>query len=106
MLLAPLLFMIQHSRVKSGLTKNPCMNVYLHKNNATQRNTLKGREMIFVQPFFHNFCDTFFSSSHIHIMFLLSLSVALVFVSILFFLCKIIVVLKIVNQIVVQITQL
>jgi len=59
--------------------------------------------MIFVQPLFDNFCDNFLS--HTHIMFLLSLSIALVFVPIPLFLCKIMVVPKVVNQIVVQITQ-
>jgi len=42
------------------------------------------REMIFEQPFYDNFCDNFLS--HTHIVFLLSLSIALVFVPILIFL--------------------
>jgi hypothetical protein len=57
-------------------------------------------EMIFVEPLF----DSFFSDTHI--MFLLSLSTDLVFVPIPLFLCKIMVVPKVVNQMVVQITQL
>jgi len=60
--------------------------------------------MIFVQPLFDNFCDNF--HSHTHIMFLLSLSIVLVFVPIPLFLGKIMVVLKVVYQMVVQITQL
>ena len=66
--------------------------------------------MIFVQPFFNNFYDKFLS--HIHIMFLfflslsLSLSIVLVFVSMPLFLCKIMVASKVVNQMIVQITQL
>ena len=53
---------------------------------------------------FDNFCDNFLS--HTHIMFLLFLSIALVFVPIPLFLCKIMVVPKVVYQMVVQITQL
>jgi hypothetical protein len=60
--------------------------------------------MIFVQSLFDNFCDNF--HSHTHIMFLLSHSTALVFVPIPLFLCKIMVVPKVVNQMVVQITKL
>ena len=60
--------------------------------------------MIFVHPLFDNFCYN--NLFHTHIMFLLSLSIALVFVSILIFLCKIMVVPTVVNQMVVQITQL
>jgi len=57
------------------------------------------REMIFIQPLFDNVCDNLIS--HIYIMFLLFLSIVLIFVLIPFFLCKIMVVQK-----VVQITQL
>jgi len=60
--------------------------------------------MIFVQPFFDNFCDKFLS--HTQIMFLLSLFIALDFVSISHFPCKFMVVQKVVIQMVVQITQL
>ena len=60
--------------------------------------------MISVQPFRNNFCDNFLS--HTHIMFLLSLSIALVSVSIPTFVCKFMVVPKVVTQMVVQITHL
>jgi len=60
--------------------------------------------MIFEQPFFDNFCDNFLT--HTHIMFLLSLSIALVFVPTPHFLCKILVVLKVVIWIDVQINVL
>jgi len=53
---------------------------------------------------FYNFCDNFFS--HTHIIFLLSLSIVLVFVSMLHFLCKMLVVTKVVTCMDVQITQL
>jgi len=56
--------------------------------------------MIFVQSLFDNFCDKFLSRTHIMFLF------ALVFESILLFLCKIMVASKIVNQMVVQTTQL
>jgi len=54
----------------------------------------KKNKMIFEQLFFNNFCDNFLS--HTHFMFLLSHSIALVFVSISHFLCKILVVSKVV----------
>jgi len=59
--------------------------------------------MIHVHHLFYNFYDNFFFYTHIR--FLLSLSIVLVFVPIHIFLCKIMVVPKIVNQMVVQITQ-
>jgi len=60
--------------------------------------------MIFVQPFLTNFCDNFLS--HTHIIFLLSHSIALVSMSISTFLCKFMVVTKVVTQMVVQTTHL
>jgi len=60
--------------------------------------------MIFVQLFFDNFCDNFFS--HIHIMFLLSFSVALVFISITISFCKLMVVSKVVTKMIVHNTSL
>jgi len=50
--------------------------------------------MIFEQPFFDNFCNNFLS--HTYIMVLLSLSIALIFVSISHFVCKILIILKII----------
>ena len=44
------------------------------------------REMIFIHLFYNNFCGNFLS--HTHIIFLLSLSIVLVFVSVHTFLCK------------------
>jgi hypothetical protein len=64
----------------------------------------KKREMIFWQPFCENLCDNFIS--HTHIIFLLSLSIALVSVSLSTFLCKLVVVTKVVTQMVVHITHL
>jgi len=56
--------------------------------------------MIFVQLFFNNFCDNFFS--HTHIMVLLSHSIVLIYVSIYTFLYKFMVVIKVVIQIIVH----
>ena len=58
------------------------------------------REIIFVQLFFDNYCDNFLS--HTHIMFLLFLSITFVFVSIPLFLCKSLVVSKVVIYMIVQ----
>jgi len=58
--------------------------------------------MVFVQ--LCNKCDNFLS--HTHIMFSLFLSIALISVSIPTFLCKFMVVLKLVTQMLVQITHL
>ena len=80
------------------------VDVYLnYKQNNFNKDTtyLEGlfeRETIFVQPFFNNFIF------HTHIIFVLSFSIVLVFMSIHIFLCKYIVVHVIVNQIDVQIT--
>jgi len=60
--------------------------------------------MIFVQSISNNFYDNFIS--HTHIIFLLSFSIVLVFVSIHTLLCKNMVVHMIVKQIDVQITLL
>ena len=46
---------------------------------------IKNREMIFEQPLCNNFCDNFLF--YTHILFLLFLSIVLVFVSIFTFLC-------------------
>jgi len=58
------------------------------------------REMIFFDNFYNNFL------SYTHIMFLFSFIIVLIFVSISLFLFKITDVSKIVNQMVVQVTQL
>jgi len=65
---------------------------------------LKLQEMIFWQPFCDNLCDNFIS--HTHIIFLLSLSITLVSVSLSNFLYKLVVVTKVITQTVVQITHL
>jgi len=56
---------------------------------------IKKWEMIFVHSYFDDFYDKLLSNTHI--IFLLSLSIALVFVPIPYFLCKILVVLKVVT---------
>ena len=60
--------------------------------------------MMLIQPFSNNFYDNFLS--HIHIIFLLSLSITLIFMSILTFLCKNVFVHLVVTQIDAQITLL
>jgi len=59
--------------------------------------------MIYVQQFFGNY---FYFLSHTHIVFLLFLSIVLVFVSIPLFLCNFMTVSKVVIKMVDQITQL
>lgn len=61
-------------------------------------------EMIFWQSFCDNLFDNFIS--HTHIIFLLYLSITLVSVSLSNFLCKLVVVTKIITQMIVQITHL
>jgi len=57
-----------------------------YKNINVEVNAFRSREMILVQQFFNNFCDDFLF--YIHILFLLSFFIALMFVSIPLFLCK------------------
>jgi len=51
-----------------------------YKNINVEVNAFRSREMILVQQFFNNFCDDFLF--YIHILFLLSFFIALMFVSI------------------------
>jgi len=80
------------------------LSLFNNKEKSIPKLRDKVRKMIFEQQLFDNFCDNFLS--HTHIMFLLSLSNVLVFVSIHLFICKPMVVPKIVDKMIVQITQL
>jgi len=97
-------------KIVQKLYKNGCTNIISQKVTEISRwkknckTTLNDIDLIFEQPFFNNFCNNF--RSHTHIMFLLFLSIALVFVSIPRFLCKSLFVTKVVIKIDVQITQL
>ena len=51
-----------------------------NKHISSSFNSIVTREMIFVQPFYDNFCDNFIS--HTHIKYLFYLSITLIFVSI------------------------